>query len=89
MTELQTARAREAATRRMTGWVAAVGHLAVHPGMDPSLLRAQIAQHVAPIPLPAGDRLEFVTRCISTTFELVDWDRVIADLTGGGPSGPA
>jgi hypothetical protein len=82
MTELQTAQVREAATRWLTEWVATVGYLEVTPGMDPSLLRAQIAQHVAPIPLPAGDRLEFVTRCISTTFELVDRDRVVRNLSG-------
>ena len=74
---------REAVTRWMTEWVASTGHVTVYPGMAPLVLRGRISRHVAPIPLPPGDRMEFVTRCIATTFELVDWDQGIRNLGGG------
>jgi hypothetical protein len=71
---------REAATRWLSEWVAAQPGIAVHPGMEPTELRARIVGVIGVLDIPQGPRMEFVVRSIETVFGLVDWDRVIDDL---------
>ena len=92
---LDVEHARRHATEFVAGWFCLLENTeqrqkvrAYQGTMGPDVgtaYRRVILETVAPIPLPAGDRMEIVTGAIQSMFSVVDWvavDRQVSEAVG-------